>query len=240
MASKRLLQLAKMVPQGAVVADIGTDHAYLPGYLVQQGISPKVIAVEVNPGPLLVARDNIAKHQLGGRIELRQGNGLEPLHPGEVQVVVIAGMGGKTIVEVLEQSPRQVKSLEELILQPNVDAHLVRCWLLENGWALADEELVRENDRIYEIITAKQRKNGRLGQGMDWGLLEAGPVLVAKNHPLLPCFLQEKVKHYRHVLDQLEKSNSPQALEKKENIIKKVKSLEGVIEWVSNASPSCN
>jgi len=104
--SQRLLTLAQMVPRGARVADIGTDHAFLPCYLVKEKISPYVIGVEVKKGPYKKACFSVNKYNLEEQIELRLGNGLTVLKPGEVNTVVLAGMGGTVVCNILEQSPQ--------------------------------------------------------------------------------------------------------------------------------------
>ncbi|MBC7324419.1 MAG: SAM-dependent methyltransferase, partial [Moorella sp. (in: Bacteria)] len=128
---KRLAAIAEFVPPGKVAADIGTDHAYLPVYLVQTGRSPRVIATELNEKPWMRARFWVSSFHLEDKIEVRLGAGLQVLSPGEVQVVVVAGMGQNTIRELLAATPAVLYRLERLILQPMSDAGNLRLWLVD-------------------------------------------------------------------------------------------------------------
>lgn len=152
----RLAALAAFVPQGARLADIGTDHAYLPIELIQDNIIVSAIAGDIHVGPYKAAKEHVEALGLEQKISVRLGNGMAVLSPGEVEVAVIAGMGGQTIIEILNNSIEVTKSLDRLILQPMVAAASVRRWLGENGWYLADERLVQDDGRLYEIIVAEQ------------------------------------------------------------------------------------
>lgn len=154
----RLAALAAFVPQGARLADIGTDHAYLPIELIQDHIIVSAIAGDIHVGPYKAAKEHVEALGLEQKISVRLGNGLAVLSPGEVEVAVIAGMGGQTIIEILNNSIEVTKSLDRLILQPMVAAASVRRWLEENGWYLADERLVQDDGRLYEIVVAEQGK----------------------------------------------------------------------------------
>ncbi len=240
---ERLARIADYVPRGWVVADVGTDHALLPVYLVKQGICPRVIATDLYPGPVEVARSNVAASGTEGKVEVRQGDGLKVLRPGEVDLVIIAGMGGKKMISILESSPEVLKHLQRLILQPNDDAPELRKWLLHHHWLLKDEDLVQEKGRYYEIIVAEpgsdHRENNLLSQlapvlGIENGievLLEVGPCLLQKKHPLLPGFLKEKIEKLEKIVASLEKAHDPcarkrqQELKEKINCIKKVSRL---------------
>jgi tRNA (adenine22-N1)-methyltransferase len=153
-----LAALAAFVPQGARLADIGTDHAYLPIELIQDHIIVSAIAGDIHVGPYKAAKEHVEALGLEQKISVRLGNGMAVLSPGEVEVAVIAGMGGQTIIEILNNSIEVTKSLDRLILQPMVAAASVRRWLEENGWHLADERLVQDDGRLYEIVVAEQGK----------------------------------------------------------------------------------
>lgn len=148
--------LAAFVPQGARLADIGTDHAYLPIELIQDNIIVSAIAGDIHVGPYKAAKEHVEALGLEQKISVRLGNGMAVLSPREVEVAVIAGMGGQTIIEILNNSIEVTKSLDRLILQPMVAAASVRRWLGENGWYLADERLVLDDGRLYEVIVAEQ------------------------------------------------------------------------------------
>ncbi|MGB9793297.1 MAG: tRNA (adenine(22)-N(1))-methyltransferase [Thermacetogeniaceae bacterium] len=234
----RLARLADYVIPGAVVADIGTDHALLPAYLVQKGICSRVIACDLHPGPLESAKRTVAQYGLDGKVELRRGYGLEPLSPGEASVIVIAGMGGAKIREILAASPAVLEGTERLILQPLGGEALLRRWLLENGWALSDEELVYEGGRFYVILVAESAKGSRTLQRFEDSLLEIGPKLLEKRHPLLVSYLKRLIQGYQDVLRSLERSKGARASAVREDFQKKIDFLKGVMECLSDVKPS--
>ena len=139
---ERLLRIASYVPQSSLVADIGTDHALLPVYLARQGTCSRIIATDLQAGPLEAARSNVGLFNLWKQVDLRQGDGLDIIQPGEVNVIIIAGMGGVKINEILGMAGEVLQQIDRLVLQPSVGAGQVRRWLLGNGWDLVDEDLV--------------------------------------------------------------------------------------------------
>ena len=144
--SQRLQAIANFVPKGAKVADIGTDHGFLPCYLAQSGQAEQVIACDVNAQPLSLAQKNITDYNVADKVSTRLGNGLAVLKPGEVDTVTIAGMGGALMIDILDASPNVVDRLKRIILQPNVGAEAVRVWAEKNRWQIVAEDLVKEND----------------------------------------------------------------------------------------------
>lgn len=219
--SKRLKCLAQYVPQGSVVADIGTDHGYLPVYLVLQGISPGVIAADINRGPLEAARSNVQQRGVQDKIDLRLGNGLQVLKPGEADVIVIAGMGGGTIRDILTESQQIAAQASRLILQPMADERDLREYLLLHGWRLLEEEMLLEDDRLYLVLVA-ERGQEDLGDPI---LLELGPRLVEKKHPLLKLHIHKLIEKYQRVMDGLQKSSRPTVQTKAVLIKKKIEQL---------------
>ncbi len=151
---KRLSTVASMVRRGSRVADIGTDHAYLPVYLVQAGICPGGIAADIRSGPLDAARRTVTEAGLTDVIALRLGDGLAPVAADEVDDIVIAGMGGETIVEILSAADWVKDTRLRLVLQPMTRAEELRRWLMTNGFAITEERLVRDGHRLYPVMTA--------------------------------------------------------------------------------------
>ncbi|MGB9803164.1 tRNA (adenine(22)-N(1))-methyltransferase [Desulfofundulus sp.] len=226
--TRRLAAIAACVPPGVVVADIGTDHALLPIYLVEKGICPRVVATELNPGPYRSAIEAVNLQGLDGKIEVRQGDGLHPLLPGEAQVIVLAGMGGNTIRQILADSPEVLAAVRRLILQPMVDAGDLRLWLVGEGWRLVDEMLVEEDGRLYVIVVAERGRE----KVSDPYLLEIGPRLVEKKDPLLPAYLSKLMAHYQRILKALARSRSSRAEEKALEISDKMARIQEVLkEW---------
>ncbi|HHY24723.1 MAG TPA: SAM-dependent methyltransferase [Clostridiaceae bacterium] len=151
----RLALISQKVPKCNIVCDVGTDHAYVPIYLLKRGICEKAIVTDINKGPIHIAQRNIKEHQLDEFIETRIGDGLEPLKDSEVDGIIIAGMGGKLIERILSNGISKAKRAEFLILQPMNSEEIVTSWLYKNKFEIVDEELVKEDSKIYNIKTAK-------------------------------------------------------------------------------------
>lgn len=221
---KRLAVLAAFIPRGCIAADIGTDHAYLPIFLVKQGICDYVIATDLREGPFRSAERKIKEHAVEGRIDLRLGNGLKPLKPGEAEVVILAGMGGNTIRGILAGAPNILAGIKRLVLQPMTDAGDLRLWLAAHGWKIVDEELVEDDGRIYVIIAAEPG----FEVTRDPVCLELGPRLLEKRSPLLERHVNSFVVKYERVLKGLAEARSTAAREKAIEIQHKVSRIKEV------------
>jgi tRNA (adenine22-N1)-methyltransferase len=157
--SERLTRVASYVKPGAIVADIGSDHAYLPCYLIHHQIAEKAIAGEVAKGPYESARNQIVQEQLEDKISVRYANGLQAISPEDlVDTVTIAGMGGPLIATILDQDIERLETVNRLILQPNIHAKAIREWAIANDWKLVAEEVLQEDDKIYEILVLERGK----------------------------------------------------------------------------------
>lgn len=155
--SKRLETVASFVPTGAVVADIGSDHAYLPCYLVHKGIAARAVAGEVVKGPYDSAVRQVRTEGLSEKITVRLADGLAAVEPtDEVTAITIAGMGGPLIVSILEKHPQALTNVTRLILQPNIHAKAIREWALEHGWAIQDEVILQEDGKVYEVLVLQR------------------------------------------------------------------------------------
>ncbi len=153
--SERLKALASYVRRGSKVADIGTDHGFLPIYLMREGIAACAIASDVREGPAAVARKNIRKADLSDRIAVRVGDGLAPISPDEADDIVIAGMGGETIVEILDAAPWVIDVRCRLILQPMSHAEILREWLYTHGFSTVTERLLEDVGRKYIVLVTE-------------------------------------------------------------------------------------
>ncbi|HFI0126513.1 TPA: tRNA (adenine(22)-N(1))-methyltransferase TrmK [Streptococcus suis] len=155
--SKRLATVADYVPQGARLADVGSDHAYLPLFLVEQGRIEFAVAGEVVQGPYQSALQNVEQAGQSDKISVRLANGLAAVEQADhITTVTIAGMGGRLIAEILEAGKDKLASVERLVLQPNNREDDVRHWLVEHDFQLVAEEILEENDKIYEILVAEK------------------------------------------------------------------------------------
>ena len=225
--SQRLQAIADFVPQGARVADVGTDHGFLPCYLAQNNQAVKVYACDINAQPLALAQKNVADYNVGEIVSTRLGNGLAVIEPGEVDVVTIAGMGGSLMIDILDAAPLVVDKLNRIILQPNVGAEAVRIWAEKNRWHIVEEQLVRENDRFSVIIAMEP---GRSLNSMTPVELFLGPELLKQQHPLLGLYISEEYDKAQMVLAQLAKSDSEESRHKEQMLKRKWEDVNGVIK----------
>lgn len=223
--SHRLAAIASFIPPGARVADIGSDHAMLPLYLVSTGRSPGVIASDINEKPYLIACRQVEAAAAGDRVEVRKGDGLAVLRPGEVDVIVIAGMGANTIMGILSRSPEVLAGISRLVLQPMSHPGALRRWLAQNSWRLADEEVLREDGKFYVIIVAEPGEE----HWEDRFLPEVGPRLVEKCSPVLIEYLEKIKADYQRVLSGLAGSRSEEAMKKAIALTAGLKKLQEVI-----------
>jgi tRNA (adenine22-N1)-methyltransferase len=203
----RLKKIAGFVPPGARIADIGADHAYLPLWLLKNGIVDFAVAVDIADGPCRAAAAAVAAAGVAGRIQVRQGDGLTPLKAGEVDVIVIAGMGGAAIAEILAKRPELLAQVNSLILQPMTGGRALRFWLCTGGWTLAGEDLAAEGRKLYEIIFA-QKNPAAKPEFYDHFQLEAGPLLLKAGHPLLKRHIGNIAARYAGVCRGMEKSRA--------------------------------
>jgi len=225
--SKRLAAVARNVPDGVTVADIGTDHAYLPVYLVREGRTARVVAGEISRGPYKSALSTLRTQDMEKQIDLRLGDGLDILAPGEVEVITLAGMGGKTVCEILDAGRRVIERVKLLIIQPMGDAPVVRRWLLENDWSFANEEMVYEDGHYYVIIVAKPG----LEVIRDDFLLDFGPRLIERRDTVFYGYLQKKLAEIKAVLFKLEFTDSEKAREKVSFLHKQAARIEEVLKY---------
>ncbi len=148
----RLFKIASLLEPCRCLADIGTDHGYIPIYALSKGICKKAIASDINPGPLARAKEHAKQTNLTDKLDLRLGGGLSTLKEGEADTIVIAGMGGLLIAEILDNSPEIVKGASTLILQPMTAQTELREYLSKGGYTLEKEYLVNEDEKIYNIF----------------------------------------------------------------------------------------
>lgn len=221
--SERLRTVAGMVTVGNAVCDVGCDHGFVPIYLVQQGISPKVVAMDLREGPLCAAREHVAAYGLEGRIETRLSDGLHNYKKNEADTLICAGMGGGLMIRILSEDREKTDSFRELILQPQSEVEKFRRFLRESGYQILDEEMVEEDGKFYQAIQAADACSGRCGketrmdgafggagddgQGTNEKLCKLndryGPVLLQKKTPVFFDFLEREAALYEAILSQL-------------------------------------
>ncbi|SES63643.1 tRNA (adenine22-N1)-methyltransferase [Natronincola peptidivorans] len=224
----RLKKITELIKKNSRVADIGTDHGYIPIYLIENRITPHVIASDVNRGPLDTAKSNIKSHGYNQQVELRLGSGLEVLVPGEVDTVIMAGMGGMLIKELLEAAPAITHSIDTLILQPMQAQQELRRYLVSNGYEIVQDLLVREDFRIYEIIIAKKGKQ----VVEDEIYYEIGFHIKLNPKELALAFIIAKIKNQQEIISSVEGETSVGAKKKLRECRETLEKLEEVLRWL--------
>ncbi|PIB57685.1 tRNA (adenine(22)-N(1))-methyltransferase TrmK [Pseudomonas sp. 2822-17] len=155
--SMRLERVAAQVPHGARLADIGSDHAYLPVALLRRGVIEAAVAGEVAATPFQAAERTVRENGLEQQITVRLANGLAAVQASDgITAISLCGMGGETIRDILEAGKAHLNGLERLVLQPNGGEQPLRLWLMNNGYRIVSEELLHENRFYYEIIVAER------------------------------------------------------------------------------------
>ena len=190
--SKRLQTIADFVKKGAVVADIGTDHAHIPIYLIKNNIISKAYACDINNGPLEKAKENINYYGVKN-IELRLSNGLEKLKTDEADTVIIAGMGGELITDILEKGRRFFESKRKFILSPHTKIDEVRKFLLSNGFEITKEDMCIDEGKFYTVMEVKYTENKEMYSEAE---LLYGKYLIENKHPVLLSFLKKEETKY--------------------------------------------
>lgn len=200
--SERLQVAASMICEGNRLADVGTDHGYVPIYLLQQKRIPSAIAMDINLGPLERAKEHIRLYQLEEYIQTRLSDGVEALLPGEADSILIAGMGGGLIIHILEDGEAICQEASELILQPQSELCRVRKFLDEHGYVVDAEEMVLEEGKYYPMMRVHYDANacGQLTEKKQVAY-QYGEKLLAMRHPVLQQYLhwekeiQEQILH---------------------------------------------
>lgn len=249
--SDRLKAVAGLVTKGNVVCDVGCDHGFVSIYLVERGISPQVIAMDVNQGPLQAAKNHIAEQGMTARVETRISDGIQALLPGEADTLLCAGMGGRLMIRILEEGQEKLVQMQEMILQPQSELQEIRKYLRKRGYAIIEEDMVLEEGKYYPVIKAlpgegiKQQNQSRDQLLMSrqteqkeqsqeqWQRLEDryGPILLQKRHPVLQNFLQKEWGIYTGILEGLQE-NSRQK-ERRREILEKIQDIEQALTYVN-------
>ena len=200
--SNRLMTAAALVTQGYTLADVGTDHGYIPIYLLQQKKIPAAIAMDINEGPLERAKEHIALYGLQAYIQTRLSDGVAALKPGEVEAVLIAGMGGGLVMHILKDGEKVCQSAKELILQPQSEIEHVREFLREEGYTILAEDMVYEDGKFYPMM--KVQYQGENVEELKLSDLYGG-LLLQNRHPVLKTFLEKERLIYTGIKENLAK-----------------------------------
>ena len=229
---KRLQAVASLVPQGSRFADIGTDHAYLPVWLLEQGVIASAVAGDIAAGPCAASS-----------IAVRQGSGLAVLSPGEADCIAICGMGGSTIISILAADMAVAKGAQRLLLQPMAGAAALRRWLVAQGWCITREALVDDEPHFYEIICAERAEKcaARASDAGEQCCSEqagptsyseveylVGPALLRDGHPLLAKQIARQQASLHELLTNMARSERAKASTKYQEAQKLLQALEAL------------
>lgn len=195
---------ASFVTPGNRLCDVGTDHGYIPIALVQEGIIPSALAMDVNEGPLERAKEHIREFHLESCIHTRLSDGVQALHPGEADSVLIAGMGGALTVRILSAGKEVLRSVKELILQPQSELDKVRRYLSENGYQIIQEDMVREDGKYYSVMKAVA---GEMHEEREI-YFQYGKLLLENAHPVLKDFLLQRKQMCENILEKMYREGS--------------------------------
>lgn len=218
---KRLSACAKFVRENAKIADIGTDHAYLPIYLIKMNKIQYAIASDVRKGPLLNAKKNMEKYCLSDKIDLRLSNGLEKIHPDEVDDIIIAGMGGEIIVSILSKADWLKNKNKRLILQPMSMDEKVRTFLHKENFKIINEKVVISENKVYIVMCAQF-------YGKNYKITDLYPFIGTLKNNLnenTKIYINKKINSLQKQLKGFEKSENLYDYNKIQNVIKKLKNL---------------
>ena len=235
--SKRLSAVAALVTDGYRLADIGTDHAYIPICLAGTGRIPEAVAMDVNQGPLFRAEENIRMHGLEDRIKTRISDGFASLEKGEADAAVIAGMGGPLMIRILREGAEVVSTLKECVLQPQSEIEKVRAFLLEEGFFFLDEDMVEEDGKYYPMMKVKPPSDaGKAAEersGTAWTRTELcyGKLLLMRKNPILREFLQREICIRRRILNELKNNKSLKAVQRRQELEEELKTAEKGMDY---------
>ncbi|MCI8326965.1 MAG: SAM-dependent methyltransferase [Lachnospiraceae bacterium] len=206
--SRRLQAVADLITQEGVLADIGTDHGYIPIYLIQNGRIKKAIAADIKEGPLFRAKEHIERYGLSDYIEIRLSDGAKNIRSGEADVFVLAGMGGGLMYRILSQSRLVFEGAKEIILQPQSEQEQLRRNLIGDGWKILEEDMVEEDGKYYPMMrismyfSEKVRQKNLYEDAKDIEYLY-GAYLLDGKHPILKEFLKKQGELYQNLLKEL-------------------------------------
>lgn len=221
MISKRLELVASFVPQGAILLDVGSDHASLPIELVERGKIESAIAGEVVEGPYQSAVKNVEAHGLEEKIQVRLANGLAAFEEEDrVSVITIAGMGGRLIARILEEGLGKLANVERLILQPNNREDDLRIWLQDHGFQIVAESILEEAGKFYEILVVEAGQ-----MKLSASDVRFGPFLSKEVSPVFVQKWQKEAEKLEFALGQIPEKN----LEERQVLVDKIQAIKEVL-----------
>ncbi len=222
----RLQKAADLVPPGKAMADIGTDHGYLPIYLIEKKKMERAIACDINQGPLDRARENLISSGMMDRISLRLGGGLSPLGKGEVDGVTICGMGGLMIRQILEDDREKAQALSWLVLQPQNHVAELKVFLSTHHFRIEKEILSQDGGQLYELLLAMP---GEM-EPLDLLTAEIGATPSYREDPLFPAHIERLIRKRDFLIQGVAEDTKVERHRKnREKAVEEKKILEGYL-----------
>lgn len=236
--SNRLQSVADLVGFCETMADVGTDHGYIPVYLVECKKTKRAIAMDVNKGPLLRAEEHIRQYGMEQKIETRLSDGLAALEPKEAEVIVIAGMGGALMMRILSQGAAAAQTAKRLVLQPQSELMTFRQFLFENGYQITAEDMVFEDGKYYPMMAVRfmagdgaaiseDKQQGKQFQRM---ICKYGPVLLEQKHPILKQYLLQQKQQKQKILKNLQANARQNVEERKAEVAEELSDIEAALK----------
>lgn len=225
--SERLELVLSFVEKGEAAADVGTDHGHVPIELIARGITARAYAMDVRPGPLSRAKENIKAWGLEEKIETRLSDGLERLKPGEADSVIIAGMGGELIIHILTAGSHMWDSVRQWVLSPHSEVFKVRKWLWEHGFVIVKEAMVLEEGKYYTVLDVRPVSPGtalvKEKTEKEW---HYGEILARAGGPVFAGFLEDEEKKLSALLESLSALSG-----QSERIRERIEETKKHLEW---------
>jgi tRNA (adenine22-N1)-methyltransferase len=225
--SNRLKTIASFVPEGSKVADIGTDHGYIPIHLVQEGKAKHAIAMDVRTGPLMRAKSHIAEAGLADVIEVRLSDGLLKLNKDEADCVVIAGMGGELMIHILEEGKNLWDNIPCWVLSPQSELQKMRRFLVEQAFFVEQETMIKEDGKYYVVMRAVRTPSVSVDDGREVSY-RYGKSLLESKDPVLAEYLEDEA----YQLEEIRKSLSNGETESAKS---RMRELETELSWNKEA-----
>ena len=231
--SDRLKTAASLIREGAVLADVGTDHGYVPIYLLEQKKIKSAIAMDINKGPLERAREHIHLYGMDAYIQTRLSDGVAALEKGEADSILVAGMGGGLVIHILEEGKDICQAAGELILQPQSELCSVREYLAENGYVTEAERMVFEDGKYYPMMRAVKTEQDETWNRLNDQTIAVcdiyGPLLLRNGNPVLRRFLVRQHGQLTQILQTLE------AQKESEQIIRRIAEVQEKLQQNESA-----
>lgn len=248
--SNRLQYVADFLTPEYILADIGTDHGFVPIYQVACKGTPKAYAMDINKGPLERADEHIAEAGLKDRIETRLSDGMLKLNAGEAEALLIAGMGGALMVRILEEGSHALSTAKELVLSPHTEADLVRCFIRDSQFVIDREGMVLDAGKYYIVLHARPAANEEEAAKMyvndsdseanrDYSkaddmwksYIRYGKLLIQEKSQVFIEFLKKELNTYRNIMEGLKGNTTEAGIKRRQEVEELIRITAMAIEW---------